>query len=114
MTEQKIPKNIESVTFDDNNEIHSIDNEPAIVSKLGSKMWFDHGKLHRLNGPSCVFANGNKEFWIAGQQVTEIVTKYAEEWSVDIDTMDESDYNFMWLKLGLNYDTSGKPKFESQ
>jgi len=36
----------------------------------GIKSWYKNGELHRTDGPACEYANGNKEFWLNGEQVT--------------------------------------------
>jgi hypothetical protein len=35
---------------------------PAIVFATGEQYWYQHGKLHRDEGPAVVF-NGGEEYW---------------------------------------------------
>ena len=41
------------------------------VDSYGSKLWYQNGKLHRLDGPAVENAYGIKEWWIEGQNYTE-------------------------------------------
>lgn len=55
------------------------ENGPAIESQL-SKYWYNQGRRHRIDGPAVEFANGKKEWWIDGEQLTESVfLAYIEE-----------------------------------
>ena len=36
------------------------------VSYDGAKEWYLNGKLHRVDGPACEYANGSKEWWLNG------------------------------------------------
>jgi hypothetical protein len=42
-------------------KFHRIDG-PAVEWNNGDKFWYQHGKLHHINGPAVEWANGNK-FW---------------------------------------------------
>ena len=33
--------------------------------------WYQNKKLHRLDGPACEWADGCKEYWIEGEELTE-------------------------------------------
>ena len=33
------------------------------VNQYGDKRWYQNGKLHRLDGPACEYANGGKSWW---------------------------------------------------
>ena len=41
----------------------------------GSKQWLLKGKIHRLDGPAVELANRDKEWWVDGEQVTELEHK---------------------------------------
>jgi len=37
----------------------------------GAKIWYQNGKLHRLDGPAIEYASGNKEWFIEGKELSE-------------------------------------------
>ena len=37
---------------------------PTVIWSDGSKEWYINGKLHRTDGPARIWANGIKEWWI--------------------------------------------------
>ena len=37
------------------------------VSSGGAKHWYLNGKLHRVDGPACEYANGNKSWFLNGK-----------------------------------------------
>ena len=37
------------------------------VSSDGAKEWYLNGKLHRVDGPACEYANGNKSWFLNGK-----------------------------------------------
>jgi len=39
-------------TYNQSNELHSFDDNPAITYFSGDKYWFKNGKIHRDNGPA--------------------------------------------------------------
>lgn len=41
------------------------------ISSNGTKIWYENGKKHRLDGPAVIRACGIVEYWIYGHQVTE-------------------------------------------
>jgi hypothetical protein len=50
-------------------KLHRLDG-PAIEVN-DSKAWYQYGKLHRLEGPAWEMADGSKEWWINGKQITK-------------------------------------------
>lgn len=44
-------------------EMHSVNDEPAVIYKDGTKWWYRNGKIHRDNGPAVVWWNGVEEWW---------------------------------------------------
>lgn len=62
------PTNIghKSCTRDEQGRLHSIDDEPAIIFSTGTKMWYEHGKLHRNNAPAVVYNTTLVEYWEKG------------------------------------------------
>ena len=53
-----------------NDRLHRIIG-PSFNRSYGSYAWYNHGKRHRLGGPACIWATGQVEYWINGNQVTE-------------------------------------------
>ena len=53
-----------------NGKLHRLDG-PAVEEADGSKRWYQNGKLHRLDGPAVEEADGTKEWWIEGTFYTE-------------------------------------------
>lgn len=46
-----------------NDNLHSFDDQPAVISPSGNKYWYKHGKLHRDNDlPAVIRSNGN-QYW---------------------------------------------------
>ncbi len=35
----------------------------------GTKVWYKNGLLHREDGPSFIYYNGDKEWWLAGKYI---------------------------------------------
>jgi hypothetical protein len=43
-----------------------------IIDANGTKKWYLHGKLHRTDGPSIEWFDGDKEWWyLNGEEYTE-------------------------------------------
>ena len=61
-----------------NGELHREDDLPARITST-EQHWYKKGMLHRTTGPAVVYENGNKEYWVNGENVTEDVfyEKYA-------------------------------------
>jgi len=49
-------------------DLHSFNDNPAIVWYDGSKFWYKEGELHRLNGPSVEYRDGYKEWYENGKR----------------------------------------------
>src|SRR5579859_1937339 len=52
-----------SSTYDVLHELHSIDDCPALEYDNGTKIWHNHGKKHRLEGPAVITMCGKQEWW---------------------------------------------------
>ena len=50
-------------TLDDNLELHSFNDEPAIIMSDGTMVWYKHGKIHRESGPAVIFKNNDVSFY---------------------------------------------------
>jgi hypothetical protein len=51
-------------------KLHRLDG-PAMEWADGCKAWYQKGKLHRLDGPAIEMDGGYKEWWINGKHVTK-------------------------------------------
>ena len=49
-------------------KLHRVDG-PAIENTDGTKYWALHDKLHRIDGPAVEYANGSKLWFLDGKQV---------------------------------------------
>ena len=54
------------VTRDKAHRISSINDEPAIIYKNGTLVWYKKGKIHREKGPAVIYANGDTEYFLSG------------------------------------------------
>ncbi len=50
---------------------HRSDGLPAIEYNNGHKEWWEHGKLHRLDGAAIEYADDGKAWFINGEHLTE-------------------------------------------
>ena len=56
-------------TFDENNQFHSYNDQPAIIYANGAKKWFQHGSYHRDNDqPAIIWADGTKLWYQHGKK----------------------------------------------
>ena len=53
-----------------NGKLHRLDG-PAVERLDGSKAWYQNGKLHRLDGPAVEYPDGTKMWYINGKQYSE-------------------------------------------
>ena len=68
------------------------------VNQYGNKYWYQNGKLHRLDGPACEFANGNKYWWKNNKRhredgpAVEDANGY-KAWFIDGKELSEEEFN---------------------
>ena len=43
----------------------------VVVNERGTTSWYHNNKLHNETGPAIVYADGSKEWYINGKQLTE-------------------------------------------
>lgn len=53
--------------LDDSKRLHRVEG-PALVLADGSSEWYQRGKLHRLSGPAIIKADGSEEWFLAGKR----------------------------------------------
>ena len=47
------------------------DEGPAVITRSGTKMWFQNGWLHRIGKPAVVYPNGNGYWYLHGEEYTK-------------------------------------------
>jgi hypothetical protein len=57
-------------SFFKDGQLHRDDDLPSVIWRDGSKFWYQNGLSHRLNGPSDIYASGNKGYYINGKNLT--------------------------------------------
>jgi uncharacterized protein (UPF0305 family) len=65
---QEIKKFKNSIEYYNDGELHRDDDLPAIEHADGTKVWFQHGEIHRDNGPAFQLSNGIKVWYKNGQR----------------------------------------------
>lgn len=62
-------------------------NKPAVIEYGAIRhTYYVDDQLHRTNGPARIYANGKKEYWTRGKQLT------FEEWREDVDTDEGAEF----------------------
>jgi hypothetical protein len=88
-----------------NGKLHR-ENGPACIWPSGTKTWFINGKRHRLNGPAIEWSDGSKEWYIDSQRhredgpAVEWSAGY-KEWFLNDKWYEENDYWKELFKRGL-------------
>ena len=72
-----------------NGKFHREDG-PAIEYPNGDKFWYYNGFHHRMDGPA-VTQHGIDYWLIYDHDITEKITKWAEELGIDLDNLTEVD-----------------------
>jgi hypothetical protein len=54
-------------TVDESGFLHSKKDKPAIEMATGTKFYYNHGWLHRLNGAAIIHEDGREEYFIEGK-----------------------------------------------
>jgi len=44
---------------------------PAIIYKVGTKVYYIEGKRHRLDGPAAIWSNGHEEYCINNESLSK-------------------------------------------
>lgn len=52
--------------YNDSNQRHRVDGPAIIWKDDGEQLWYQHGVLHREDGPAIEFADGSKEWYFRG------------------------------------------------
>lgn len=55
---------------DEQGRLHNVDG-PAVIYADGTKAYLIHGQRHRTTGPAVEWSNGEVEYWLNGQQLSE-------------------------------------------
>jgi hypothetical protein len=88
-------------TRDENGELHSFNDEPAIINSGGSKQWYKHGKIHRDNDlPAIIWSNGSKAWFQHGLRHRETDAAYIDNNGYKEYGLNGKQYTFEeWFKL---------------
>ena len=68
-----------------NGEVHSYDNQPAIVSVDGFKSWYDTGIRHRSDGPAVIHPDGKLSFYYFGYFAAEEEVFNLQAWRTEVE-----------------------------
>ena len=82
-----------------NDELHSVNDQPAIIYANGGKEWYRFGKLHRKDLPAVVFADGTKKWFWNGKRHR----------GDDLPAAEIIDGSKMWYRYGELYRSHDKP-----
>lgn len=58
-------------TFNDEGQLHSEDNWPAVYHPNGYRAWYKNDKLHNSEGPAVVYPDGRIRYYVDGKPVSE-------------------------------------------
>jgi hypothetical protein len=92
MDNPHITSNGDKRWFDSNGKVHRVDG-PAVIRADGYKSWYQHGVRHRVDGPAIEWPDGYNEWYLHNKCLT------FDEWIDKVDISDE-DKVFMKLKYG--------------
>ena len=86
-----------SSDYDSSKVLHRIDG-PACEYADGDKFWYIDSKLHRNDGPAAEHTNGSKSWWVDGKchRIDGPAVEYADgtkEWYVDNEHYTEEEFN---------------------
>lgn len=56
-------------TKDQYGQHHSYNDEPAVEYKRGDKIWYHHGKIHRITGPAIEWGDGTRFFYYMNKEL---------------------------------------------
>lgn len=76
---------------------HRVDG-PAIEQANGDKEWWIDGKCHKLDGPAIEYANGIKQWWIEGSFYHSMILKMLFKDSIFLGK-EKGKYDLYWLKF---------------
>ena len=55
------------VTSNENYQLHSFNDEPAVIYEDGIKYWYKNGIIHRETGAAVIYEDGTKQYWLNGK-----------------------------------------------
>jgi hypothetical protein len=58
-------------------ELHRI-NGPAVTWPDGRQAWYQHGELHRINGPAVIRPDGHQGWYVHGRSITGEVVEWLQ------------------------------------
>lgn len=64
--------------------IYLSENGPAVIRPDGTKIWYNHGKIHRIDGPAIIYSDGIFAYFIEDRQCLRSNFEYlASIWIVN-------------------------------
>lgn len=79
-------------------QLHSFDDDPAVLTREGRRLWYKNGKLHRDNDlPACIFVHD--KFWYKDGVYHRDDNKPAIEYA---------DGRKYWYKMGVVYSSRSR------
>ena len=113
-----------TITLDDQGQLHSFKDEPAIVWPKGTKEWWKHGVKHRENGPACLGSNGLEKWYLNGHEHRDggpaiVHPEGRKEWfylgaRLIVNDKVITDYGFMKSKKFQDFVCRNRPDLISQ
>ncbi len=68
-----------------NGNVHSYNNNPAIITQDGFKAWYDTGIRHRSDGPAIINPDGTLSFYYLGYFAAEKEVFNLEAWRTEVE-----------------------------
>jgi hypothetical protein len=100
MSEYEVKKFEDRIEYYYEGKLHRDNDLPAREFTNGTKVWYQYGKFHRLDGPAYECLDGYKEWYIEGIEYTE------EEWKIKV--LELSKYEVKKFDNRIEYYYEGK------
>jgi hypothetical protein len=113
-------------TYDENDQLHSYDDKPAIINRHGKMSWYDHGLIHRDNDLPAIITSEYKTWYKYGKvhrdndKPARVFSDGFEEWYQNDKLHRENDQPALihsdfksWYRNGLLHrdpDSNGNPR----
>ena len=68
-----------------NGQIHSYNNEPALITSDGFRAWYDTGIRHRSDGPAVIHPDGKLSFYYLGYFAAEEEVFNLKPWRTEVE-----------------------------
>lgn len=85
--------------YDEEGQLHRDNDKPAFIDVWGTQMWYQHGEIHRENGPAVIRSDGLEEWYKNG-------VKHRDN---DLPAIIETNGTKEWCKNGKLHRENDKP-----